>query len=253
MGFYAMTGGATGIGDAIKQRLRREGHDVVVVDLREADIIADLSTKEGRAAAVSSLREAASDGLDGLVTCAGLGSNVPDRALITEVNYFGTVDLVEGVKDLLALRGGSVVLISSNSAPMNDSPEFVELLLAGKEGEALRCAETLGAQEVYSGTKLAVARWMRGRAADYARDGVRMNALAPGYTRTPMTHKVEQDETYGPAIRDFLATIPVGFAGEPEDQAAATSFLLSPEARFICGSVLFVDGGHDAMFRQQSL
>jgi NAD(P)-dependent dehydrogenase (short-subunit alcohol dehydrogenase family) len=248
-----MTGGATGIGEAIKHRLRQDGHKVVVVDIKEADIIADLASAEGRAAAVKALRDAASDGLDGLVTCAGLGSNVPDRALITGVNYFGTVDLVEGVKDMLALRGGSVVLISSNSAPMNDSPEFVELLLTGKESEALRCAETLGAQEVYSGTKLAVARWMRGRAADYARDGVRMNALAPGYTRTPMTRKVEQDETYGPAIRDFLATIPVGFAGTPDDQAAATRFLLSPEARFICGAVLFVDGGHDAMFRPHSL
>ena len=94
---------------------------------------------------------------------------------------------------------------------------------------------------------------MRGEAADYAREGVRMNAVAPGYTQTPMTREVEQHETYGPAIRDFLATIPVGFAGTPDDQAAATRFLLSSEARFICGAVLFVDGGHDAMLRPHSL
>ena len=130
MGLYAMTGGATGIGEAIKHRLRQDGHKVVVVDIKEADIIADLASGEGRAAAIKALRGAASDGLDGLVTCAGVGSNVPDRALITEVNYFGTVELVEGLKDLLALRRGSVVLIASNSAPMNNSPEFVELLLA---------------------------------------------------------------------------------------------------------------------------
>ena len=253
MGLYAMTGGATGIGEAIKHRLREDGHKVVVVDIKEADIIADLASAEGRAAAINALRDAASDGLDGLVTCAGVGSNVADRALITEVNYFGTVELVEGLKDLLALRRGSVVLIASNSAPMNNSPEFVELLLAGKAGEALDFAETIGTQEVYSGTKLAVARWMRVEAANYAREGVRMNAVAPGYTHTPMTREVERDETYGPAIRDFLATIPVGFAGTPDDQAAATRFLLSPGARFVCGVVLFVDGGHDAMFRPQSL
>ena len=53
----------------------------------------------------------------------------------------------------------------------------------------------------------------------------------------------------GAAIREFMGSIPVGFPGKPEDQAAAASFLLSPQARFICGSILFVDGGHDAMFR----
>jgi NAD(P)-dependent dehydrogenase (short-subunit alcohol dehydrogenase family) len=249
MGIYAMTGGATGIGAAIKQRLRAEGNRVIVVDIKEADIIADLSSREGRQAAVAAIREAAAEGLDGLVTCAGLGSNVPNHPLITQVNYFGTVELIEGLKDLVAAKLGSIVLISSNSAPMNNSPEFVELLLSGEEPQALSYSETIAAQEVYSGTKKAVALWMRSKAADYAAAGVRMNAVAPGYTQTPMTEQVENDPTYGPAIRDFMASIPVGFPGKPEDQAAATSFLLSPQARFICGSVLFVDGGHDAMFR----
>lgn len=249
MGVYAMTGGATGIGAAIKQRLRDEGNQVIVVDIKDADIIADLSSRDGRQAAVAALDKAAASGLDGLVTCAGLGSNVANRSLIAQVNYYGTVELIEGLKDSLAARRGAVVLVSSNSAPMNSSPEFVDLLLSAEEAEALSFAETIAAQEVYSGTKKAVAYWMRRNAADYAAAGIRMNAVAPGYTQTPMTEQVENDPTYGPAIREFLASIPVGFPGKPEDQAAATSFLLSPEAKFICGSVLFVDGGHDAMFR----
>ncbi|MCB1695526.1 MAG: SDR family oxidoreductase [Halioglobus sp.] len=249
MGIYAMTGGATGIGAAIKQRLREEGNRVIVVDIKDADIIADLSNREGRQAAIKAVKQAAAEGLDGLITCAGLGSNVPNRPLITQVNYFGTVELIAGLKDSLAAKGGAIVLISSNSAPMNRSPEFVDLLLSGDEAGALRCSETIAAQEVYSGTKQAVARWMRGHVADYAAAGIRMNAVAPGYTQTPMTEQVENDPTYGPAIKEFMASIPVGFPGKPEDQAAATSFLLSPEARFICGSVLFVDGGHDAVFR----
>ncbi len=162
-----MTGGATGIGEAIKRRLREEGNEVVVVDIKDADIIADLSTGEGRAAAIDALRERASDGLDGLVTCAGVGSNVPNHPLITQVNYFGTVELVEGVKALLAMRRGAVVLVSSNSAPMNNTPDFVELLLAGREREAVDKALTMEAQEVYSGTKNAVARWMRARVVEY--------------------------------------------------------------------------------------
>jgi len=253
MGIYAMTGGATGIGAAIRQRLREEGNRVIVVDIKDADIIADLSSREGRQAAVAAIRAQAADGLDGLVTCAGLGANVPNHRLITQVNYFGTVELVEGLKDLVAARRGAIVVISSNSAPMNNTPEFVELLLAGDEEKALSFSATIAAQEVYSGTKQAVARWMRRKAADYAAAGVRINAVAPGYTQTPMTEQVERDPTYGPAIRQFMASIPVGFPGKPEDQAAATSFLLSPQSRFICGSVLFVDGGHDAMFRPDQI
>tara|TARA_R110001592_G_scaffold363372_1_gene686095 strand:- start:215613 stop:216374 length:762 start_codon:yes stop_codon:yes gene_type:complete len=249
MGLYAMTGGATGIGAAIKLRLREEGNEVIVVDIKDADIVADLSSKDGRETAIAALRDAAAGGLDGLVTCAGLGANVPNHPLITQVNYFGTVELIEGLKDLLVVKRGAVVLISSNSAPMNNSPEFVDLLLAGDEQKAVSLSETIAAQEVYSGTKKAVAQWMRSHAVEYAAAGVRMNAIAPGYTQTPMTEQVEKDPRYGSAIKEFMNSIPVGFPGKPEDQAAATSFLLSSEARFICGSVLFVDGGHDALFR----
>ena len=98
MSTYAMTGGATGIGAAIRQRLLGEGHEVIVVDLKDADIIADLSTAEGRQAAVEAVKNAAPEGLDGLVTCAGLGSNVPNHPLITQVNYYGTVELIEGLR-----------------------------------------------------------------------------------------------------------------------------------------------------------
>lgn len=246
---FAMTGGATGIGAAIKKRLQDEGNKVIVVDIKDADIVADLSSAEGRRAAIDAIRDRTADGLDGLVTCAGVGSNAKDHALITQVNYYGTIELIEGLKDRLEASKGAVVLISSNSATMNKSPEYVDLLLSGEQQKALDLGETLPASEVYSGSKKAVTRWMRKNVPAYAANGVRMNAVAPGYTQTPMTEQVENDPTYGKAIREFMASIPIGYPGKPEDQAAATSFLLGPEARFICGAVLFVDGGHDAMFR----
>ncbi len=163
MSTYAMTGGATGIGAAIKQRLQAEGHEVIVVDLKDADIIADLSTAEGRQAAVEAVKKAAPEGLDGLVTCAGLGSNVPNHPLITHVNYYGTVELIEGLREQLAAKKGAVVLVSSNSAAMNRSPEFVQTLLSGDENKAIADCEDLEAQEVSSGTKKAVAYWMRSK------------------------------------------------------------------------------------------
>jgi len=249
MGVYAMTGGATGIGAAIRARLSSEGHRVVVVDIKDADIIANLGTPEGRQSALAELRSRVPDGLDGFVPCAGVAGHIPDRALVPSVNFFGSVDLLLGVKDLLVARQGAVVLISSNSAPGPTSEDYIAALLAQDEPRARELATGIAGQWAYAGSKRALTYWMRRHTAEWAREGVRLNAIAPGYTQTPMTAATEQDPTYGPAIRKFLASIPVGRPGQPEDMADAVMFLLSPAASFVCGSVLFVDGGHDAMQR----
>jgi len=250
MGRYAMTGGATGIGAAIKTRLRAAGHEVIVVDIKDADIITDLGTAEGRAVALEGIRVRAGGGLDGFVPCAGVAGYVPDRALIPSLNFFGSVALLEGLKDLLAQRKGAVVLVSSNSAPQSSSEEYVDALLAGDEAKARALAAAMPhGHPAYSGSKLALARWMRRNTRDYAAAGIRLNAIAPGYTQTAMTAATENDPATRDAIRAFLAATPVGRAGQPEDQANAAMFLLSPEAGFICGSLLFVDGGYDAMTR----
>jgi NAD(P)-dependent dehydrogenase (short-subunit alcohol dehydrogenase family) len=249
MGTYAMTGGATGIGAAIRRRLGEAGHTVIVVDIKDADIVADLGTAAGRQAAIEGIRSRAPDGLDGFVPCAGLAGHVPDLALVASLNFFGTTVLVEGLKDLLVKRRGAVVLISSNSAPMPVDDTLVAAMLAGDEARAREIAAGCEGQMVYGGSKRALAFWMRRNTPAWARDQVRINAVAPGYTETPMTSAVAKDPVYGEAIRQFLASIPAGRAGQPEDIADAVEFLLSPKASFIYGSVLFVDGGHDAMLR----
>lgn len=246
---YAMTGGASGIGAAIKQSLLDAGHQLIVVDIANADIEADLSSAEGRQSAIASIIAAAPSGVDGFIACAGVGSHVPNLPLIAAVNYFGTTELVAGLRDSLAQKNGAVVLISSNSAPMDTSPGYVDALLAGDKAAVEAQLEGMEGQTVYSGSKQGVARWMRRNTAEYAAQGIRMNAVAPGYTETPMTAAVKDDPNYGDAIRQFVATIPVGRPGLPGDMAKAVSFLLSEDAAFICGSVLFVDGGHDAMMR----
>ncbi len=246
---YAMTGGASGIGVAIKQSLLDAGHQLIVVDIVNADIEADLSSPEGRNHAVESIRAAATDGLDGFIACAGVGSHVPNLPLIAAVNFRGTTELVAGLKDLLAAKKGAVIIVSSNSAPMDTNAEYVDALLADDDAALASALENMEGQTVYSGSKQAVARWMRRNTADYASHGIRLNAIAPGYTETPMSAAVADDPTYGDAIKQFVATIPIGRTGLPEDMAKATRFLLSDEASFICGSVLFVDGGHDAMMR----
>ena len=248
MGNYAMTGGATGIGAAIRKTLIDDGHSVIVVDIKQADIKADLSSAEGRNAAIAQLQEKCAAGLDGFIACAGVASQAPPT-LTTSLNYYGTVELVEGLRDLLAKSKGNVILVSSNSAPMSNDKEYVETLLEKDEAAALKLAENIDGHQAYSGTKLAVARWMRRNISSFTDQGIRINAIAPGYTQTPMTEAVENDPVYGPKIKAFMESIPMGRAGKPEDMAKATKFLLSEDSSFICGAVLFIDGGHDAMLR----
>jgi len=249
MGLYAMTGGATGIGAAIKDRLLAEGHEVIVIDIKNADIEADLSSDEGRENANSELAKAASEGLDGFIACAGVGSHVTPPSLITRVNYFGAVASIQGARDLVAKKNGSMVIVSSTSAVLDHDENYVELLEQGKEAEACAAADMLDGITAYGGGKCALTRWMRKHCIECAAMGVRMNAIAPGFTETPLNIAAASSPEYADAIAQYKASIPVGFVGMPEDQAAATCFLLSAEARYVCGTILFVDGGSDALMR----
>jgi NAD(P)-dependent dehydrogenase (short-subunit alcohol dehydrogenase family) len=82
---------------------------------------------------------------------------------------------------------------------------------------------------------------------EWAGAGIRLNAIAPGPIETPLLRAGLDHPVFGPAIRAF--PVPTGSPGTPNDVAAAVAFLLGTEARYICGSVLFVDGGTDALIR----
>ena len=255
MGKYAITGGCTGIGAALTQRLRTDGHEVLVVDIRDdADIQADLSCADGRVAASDALRKAASDGLDGFVPCAGVGPHVDPPDLVARLNYFGVHAITEGARGLLAQRRGAVVLISSNSAPMDNHHDITDMMLAGDEAGVCAAVnavdpKAMPGQAAYASSKRALAIWMRQVCGDWAkRDGIRCNAVAPGYTETPMTDAGSADPRYRQSMVDFRETIPLGPA-KPAQIASAVCFLLSEEASNCCGSVFFVDGGTDAMLR----
>ena len=253
MGTYVITGAASGIGHAIKRALVADGHQTIGVDLQESDIRADLADGRQLAAAVAEIQRRAPHGLDGLVPCAGVGAENPNKALIPRVNYFATVDLVEALMPALEKRGGAVVLICSNSAtlvPYEDG--YLQALLDDERDQAIGFAETLAGFQLYGGAKFALGRWMRRRSAAAAQAGVRLNALAPGYTETAMTEAGLKDPQIGPSMVEFVKSIPIGKPAQPEDQANAALFLLSEKSAHIAGAVLFVDGGHDAMFRPDS-
>jgi NAD(P)-dependent dehydrogenase (short-subunit alcohol dehydrogenase family) len=249
----AVTGSASGIGAAIRARLEREGRTIVGVDLRDAEVRADLTTPAGRAAAVEGVLRPSGGRLDGVVACAGVGPQVEPWSTIVSLNYFGAVAVLDGLRDALAAgTAPAAVAISSNSAglPGNDNA-VTAACLAGDEAEARRAAMTLHGHECYGGSKLALARWVRRNAPAWASAGIRLNAVAPGATQTPLLQAGLDHPLYGDAIRGF--PIPTGGFGAPEDIAALVAFLFGPEARFFCGSVIFCDGGSDAMLRPDAV
>jgi NAD(P)-dependent dehydrogenase (short-subunit alcohol dehydrogenase family) len=254
MGTYALTGAASGIGAALSASLKDAGHTVISVDIKDADIVADLSNPEGRQAAVAGVRELAPDGLDGLVPLAGVPGGGPPGTLITSVNYFGTVEFVEGLRDLVAKKQGAIVLLCSNSAPMAPHEDkLIGALLSGDEAQALRVAEEEDNGLHYMAGKRALNYWMRRNSMEYAKAGVRMNAVAPGIIDTPMSRPLFDDADMAPVMQSLLDATPLGRMGQPEEIANGINFLLSPQSAYVCGSVLFIDGGYDAHTRQDHI
>lgn len=257
---YVVTGAASGIGAATAELIRSHGHRVIGVDRRAADgvdVEADLSTPAGRAAAVTAVRERA-DVVHGLVPAAGLGpATGGDPALMVAVNYFGAVDVVTGLRHELC-RGGAdggagVVLLASNSItcmPGWDG-DVAAACLAGDEPEARELASRADTVLVYPVTKAALAWWARreGVTPAWAGAGVRLNAVAPGLVETAMTEQLRRDPQLGP----FADSYPTALdrPGRPEEVAAGIWFLLDGGGLAV-GTVLYLDGGTDAILHPRA-
>jgi NAD(P)-dependent dehydrogenase (short-subunit alcohol dehydrogenase family) len=250
-----VTGSASGMGAATAARLESEGNRVIGIDLRDCDVVADLSTPAGRAEAIGAIIDRAGGSIDGLVTWAGVaGLSTVAGSLLASVNYFGTVALLEGLRPLLASGNEpAAVAVSSNSTTCQPGVprSLVDLLLAGDEDAARSAADKAGALATYPATKLAVAWWVRRNATNqhWAGAGIALNAVVPGAVETQMLQATRDDPAIGRFIDAF--PIPAGRPGRPEDLAAVVAFLLGPGARFCCGSVVFADGGTDALMHPE--
>ena len=246
MATICITGSASGIGAATKARLESKGHRVIGVDLRDADVCADLSHPEGRTAAVNGVLDQCGGVLDGLVPGAGLSDPHPP-ARIAAVNYFGAIVVTEGLRPALAnATNSAVVMISSNSTTMVPGIDvaLTERFLAGD----VSVCDDVGATAYYT-SKLAIAWWMRAKAitAEWIGAGIRLNAVAPGVTDTNMTRPLMEID----GVKEAMAAIPlpIGRWGQPGEIAAVLDFLLGSDASYIVGQTLFVDGGTDAFLQ----
>lgn len=255
MGNYAVTGSASGMGRAVVERLEALGHRVITVDIRDAEVVADLSSAAGRQAASHAVLDACAGRLDGAVAAAGLGPTPGAETAITEVNYFGVVDLLSAWRPALAAaERAKVVVFSSNSTTTVPAvpARAIRALLASDPGKALRTYRIFGRNSpamAYAAAKIAVSRWVRRNAVtpEWAGAGIRLNALAPGAIMTPMLERQLATPQEAEQIRRF--PVPIGGFGDAGQLADWAVFMLSESADFLCGSLVFVDGGSDAWFR----
>jgi meso-butanediol dehydrogenase/(S,S)-butanediol dehydrogenase/diacetyl reductase len=238
-----VTGAASGIGRATAERLAQEGAAVVIADIDPAGeqvaeglraaggsaifVKADVSQEaDAERLAASALQRFGK--IDGLVNNAGIRASgrVHEISLADWQKSLG-VNLTSAylcsrfvLPDMLKRRQGSIVNLSSVSG------------VAGDYGMA-----------AYNAAKGGVTNLTRAMALDYARDGIRVNAVCPGSILTPMLEGAAREIGYEEGMRRFNEAYPPGHIGEPLDIANLILFLLSDEAKFVNGANVLADGG----------
>ncbi|MBX3601482.1 MAG: SDR family oxidoreductase [Rubrivivax sp.] len=226
-----VTGGTSGIGAGIARAFAAAGDRVLATGASAAEVAAadaadpmvehrvlDVRDADAVAALVQSFAT-----LDVVVNCAGVIRRGAEHdpavfAEVLDINLNGTMRLCAAARPLLAKTRGCIV----NTASMLSF--FGGGLVPG-----------------YSASKGGVAQLTKSLAIAYAVDGIRVNAIAPGWIATPLTQALQDDPARSAPI---LARTPLGRWGTPEDVAGPVLFLASDAARFVTGAVLPVDGGY---------
>ncbi|MGA1550445.1 MAG: SDR family NAD(P)-dependent oxidoreductase [bacterium] len=228
-----VTGGSSGIGAAIAQVFASNGDLVVATGATKEEVeraqvpsestaisFQELDVRDGSAvqACIDEI-----DSLDVLVNCAGVirrnAEHEPEVfADVIDINLNGSMRVCTAAREKLKQRKGCII----NTASMLSF--FGGGLVPG-----------------YSASKGGIAQLTKSLAIAYAPDGIRVNAVAPGWIATQLTQALQEDRTRSEAI---LSRTPLGRWGEPADVAGPVLFLASDAARFVTGVVLPVDGGY---------
>jgi NAD(P)-dependent dehydrogenase (short-subunit alcohol dehydrogenase family) len=244
---FVLTGSASGIGAATKQRLESAGGRVIGVDLHGADVVADLGTAEGRDQMVEAVTALSDGAVDAVIACAAMDG---PQALVVKVDFFGAVATLEGLRPLL-VKGNAprAVAVSSLASLHPVDARIVDACLVDDEDAAAAAAEGKGVQ-IYASAKAALCRWVRRAAVapEWALAGIPLNAIAPGTVVTPATERL-RNSPKGRAILDEVVPMPMGGWLDPENVAELLAWLTSPVSVGVTGQVVFIDGGADAVLR----
>lgn len=262
MGIYVITGGSAGIGKKTGELLKKQGHSVFSIAIKDSDFDVDLSLPEGRQTAIDKIEELWPEGIDGLICSAAVPASYGDLKTIMSLDYFGTTSMVMGAYELLRKKHGTCVVLSSNAISMDIvRMDLVDMMTDYHDSE-FRIRDLLDkmdstdlelGNEVYVASKYALVRWMRRHSATFAANGVRINAVAPGNVNTKMTATMSRNERM--ALNAL--PIPTKYGQETlmsaEEVAMAVAFLVSPAAVGVNGIVMFVDGGTDALLNSEKV
>ncbi|MFG3615712.1 SDR family NAD(P)-dependent oxidoreductase [Nocardia sp. NPDC047654] len=229
-----VTGGASGIGLGIAQRLRSTGFHVASLDLHppaDDDFAyrADVTEPEQIADALTAIR-AKLGPVTVLVNAAGIDGfkrfqniSFAEWQRVIDVNLNGVFHCVQAVlPDMLAAGWGRIVNISSSST--HSGQPFMTH---------------------YVSAKSAVNGLTKALALELGPSGITVNAVPPGFIDTPMLRKNEEARRLGGSVEDHIQRTPVRRVGTPEDIAAACAFLISDEAGYITGQIIGVNGGRN--------
>ena len=228
-----VTGGASGIGRAVAQRLRSDGFRVAVIDLSPTDDgfghVADVTDRAQVDGAVADIREQFGPILV-LVNAAGVegfkkfsNMSFQEWSKVIDVNLNGVFHTIQAVlPDMLEEGWGRIVNISSSST--HSGQPFMAHYVAAKS---------------------AVNGLTKSLALEYGPSGITVNAVPPGFVDTPMLRSAESRHLLGGSVEDHIKRTPVRRVGRPEDIAAACSFFISEEAGYITGQILGVNGGRN--------
>jgi NAD(P)-dependent dehydrogenase (short-subunit alcohol dehydrogenase family) len=228
-----VTGGGSGIGLAISQRLRADGYQVAALDLNPLDgsddLAADVTDRDQVDAALADVRKRLGPvtilvnaaGMDGFKRFADLSFASWQRLI--DVNLNGVFHCIQAVlPDMVEAGWGRIVNISSSSA-QSGQPFMTH----------------------YVASKSAVNGLTKALALELGPAGITVNAVPPGFIDTPMLRRAESRELIGGTVEDHIQRTPVRRVGRPEDIAAACAFLVSEEAGYITGQILGVNGGRN--------
>lgn len=227
-----VTGGASGIGAAVVERLRADGLQVATIDLNPGDAkfsyAADVTDRSAVDAALGEIR-AELGPVTVLVNAAGLDRfkkfldlSFEEWQKVVEVNLNGVFHCTQAVlPDMIEAGWGRIVNISSSST--HSGQPFMSPYVAAKS---------------------AVNGLTKSLALEYGPAGITVNAVPPGFIDTPMLRKAEQRGFLGDTEHQIQQT-PVRRMGRPEDIAAACAFFISEEAGYITGQILGVNGGRN--------
>lgn len=247
-----VSGAASGVGRALAGLLRQQGDEVVGVDLKDAEVCADLSTRPGREEAVRAVLARTGGAVDAVVACAGV--SLPASTTVA-VNFFGATELVEGLRPALArAEAPRAAVVGSVTAARFDESDIVDACLAGDEQAALDAAAGLAARgdgnRLYPASKAALALWVRRHSVtdEWAAAGIPLNVVAPGVVLTPMHAAAATSQERRRAV-DAAVPMPLGGYAEPEVIARALRWLTSVENSHVTGQVLYVDGGAEVSLR----